>query len=150
MEGGKKGIQNDMEIKLTNSGYHCKLTLASPRKEPTTSSIVWNKYIPCVKLKKMVLSDQPLSWLVQSSEINNPNPYNVAYDIWIGIRCSAPLTLKTQLYSYYHYHVFCTLCIVTIWVVCPLPRSRPTQNPVPNFTGHYASNQEQEASEGGK
>ena len=40
MEGGKKGIQNDMEIKLTNSGYNCKLTLASPRKEPTTLSIV--------------------------------------------------------------------------------------------------------------
>ena len=28
----KKGIQNYMEIKLTNFGYKCELTLASPRK----------------------------------------------------------------------------------------------------------------------
>ena len=46
--------------------------------------------------------------------------------------------------------VYCTLCNITIWVICPLPRSRSRQKPVPNFTGHYASNQEQEASGGGK
>ena len=47
--------------------------------------------------------------------------------------------------------VYYTLFNITIWVICLLPRSRPRQKPVPNFTGNYASNQEQEARrQGGK